>query len=528
MSIFNRVARSKLPSNVFNLSYSNKFTAKMGYLVPVDATEVVPGDIFMAGHGAFIRTQPMVSPVFANINYSVRYFFVPNRLLWENWESFITDQEKGKKALGSNHVHPYLYSKDDRTVVSGTLDDYLGLPTGFVLNNSNSATENINVLPWRAYYLIWNEYFKDENTMDDRSFLLTDGADNTDYQLQKVSWRKDYFTSALPFAQRGDAVQLLGRVMLNKEYLTDGHPQLLVESHAGGPASDTTHNFAKGHTPPLDPTHPYTTWEGQINESNQQTLALDPNGTFDVALEYSSIRKANAIQRFLERSALGGNRYAELLLAHFGTRSADASLQRPEYLGGGTMPINISPVEQNSQTSETSPQGTLAGKGVGIGSLNMNGRRIFREHGWLMAVAYIRPDAEYFQGVDRHLYKNDRYDYYWPDFQNIGEQEILNRELYAPQGDDDFKSFGYQSRFSEYKFKANQLHGMFRDSSLSSWVMPRRFSAMPTLSENFIKFSLDTSPNFAVDEDTYPPFMIDSVNVIKARRPMYYFNRGTL
>lgn len=527
MSIFSKVSRSKLPSNVFNLSYSNKYTAKMGYLIPVDATEVVPGDIFMAGHGAFIRTQPMVSPVFANINYSVRYFFVPNRLIWDNFESFITDQEKGKKNLGSNHVHPYLSPIDTLVVESGSIYDYLGLPSGFTLDSKTSSLENVNALPWRAYNLIWNEYFKDENTMDDVTVNTADGADETEYELLKVSWRKDYFTSALPWAQRGDAVQLIGRVILDPSVLDERSQQWVKY---GGALSDSDKiEFVNNGT--LIPPVPGSTNMVSIPPDSDPEIAnLDPNGTLNAAVEYSAIRKANAIQRFLERSALGGNRYAELLLAHFGTRSADASLQRPEYLGGGIMPINISPVEQNSQTSETSPQGTLAGKGVGIGSLSMNGRRIFREHGWLIAVAYIRPDAEYFQGIDRHLRKVDRFDYFWPDFQNIGEQEILNRELYASQDFDgtDFESFGYQSRYSEYKFKGNQLHGAFRDSELSSWVMPRRFEETPTLSKEFIELDLDTSPNFAVDEDVFPPFMVDSVNVIKARRPMYYFNRGTL
>ena len=219
MSIFSKVSRSKLPSNVFkDLTYTNRYTAKTGILYPVHVEEIVPGDVFFGGHGAFIRTQPMVSPMYQNFNYSIRWFFVPNRIIWDNFEAFITDQEKGKKDLGSNHVHPYLSSKTGFT--AGTIHDFLGVPMNTPMLLAGSPTSlatngsPLNALPYRAYSMIWNEYFRDENTMDAIDFATTDGGDVTDFELQRVSWRKDYFTSALPFAQRGEAVQLLGRVIL--------------------------------------------------------------------------------------------------------------------------------------------------------------------------------------------------------------------------------------------------------------------------------------------------------------------------
>ena len=249
--------------------------------------------------------------------------------------------------------------------------------------------------------------------------------------------------------------------------------------------------------------------------------------------EFSAIRRATALQRFLERSALGGNRYAELLLAHFGVRSSDASLQRPQYLGGGVAPINISPVEQTSGTladGET-PQGNLAGKGVGVGSMYMNKATMFTEHGFLIGLAYIRPDADYFNGIRRTMVKGtDRYeDYYWPDFQNIGEQEIHNFELFAAAGDpgQNNSPFGYQSRYAHLKWHGNEVHGAFR-KELRSWVAPREFSSLPTLSQDFIECDLDVDNNFAVAPDVFPPFMLEGLNVVQARRPMYYFNRGVL
>ena len=535
MGIFNKVEKVKIPQNVFkDLSYSNKFDMQLGLLYPVEVEEIIPGDIFFAGHGAMVRSQPMVTPVMHNFNYNVRYFFVPNRIIWENFESFIADQEKGKKAVGLEepHVHPYLYDKN--ISVFNSLHDMMGVPpldgaTDYRVGSGEYVSANlpINALPFRAYCMIWNEYFKDENTMDDFDFPLTDGADPTSYELLRVSWKKDYFTSALPFAQRGDEVEMIGNVFLRPEAkgnTATAYQELtgtgFYAAYADNPygayvamdkdrVDDNLHLVKTGGT----------TEYGKVN--------IDPNDTLGVELSFAAIRRANALQKFLERSALGGNRYAELLLAHFGVRSSDQSLQRPQYLGGGVSPINISPVEQTSE-SGTTPQGTLAGKGVGIGSMYMNKPMLFTEHGWLIGVAYIRPDADYCQGIRRQLLKRDRFDYYWPSFQNIGEQEIRNSELFASSlSADNDGTFGYQSRYAEYKWHGNEIHGAFR-KELRSWVAPREFTSVPTLSQQFIQCDLDISNNMAVDPKEFPPFMVEALNVVNARRPMYYFNRGGL
>lgn len=526
MSIFSKTVRSKLPANDFkDLSYSNKFDMQVGYLYPVEVEEIVPGDIFFAGHGAMIRSQPMVTPLMHNLSYNVRYFFVPDRLLWENFESYITDQEKGKRVpgLSTPHPHPYLSGKQSL----GDLHDLLGISpldgnvdfSGVTVDDYSLNGMPINALPFRAYYLIWNEYFKDENTMDDLAFSLSDGADNTDYVLQRVSWRKDYFTSALPFAQRGDPVQMIGRVILSQTsnpqnwVNAQGEPLNVLGSGQFTRNQDGSANLVS-----------------QSGSSNEMAF-LDPNGTMSAAVEFSAIRKATALQRFLERSALGGNRYAELLLAHFGVRSSDASLQRPQYLGGGVTPINISPVEQTSGTVQgETPQGTLAGKGVGVGSAYMSKRTLFTEHGWLLGLAFIRPDADYCNGIRRQMVKDgDRYDdYYWPDFQNIGEQEIKNYELFASsQGSQNIDTFGYQSRYAHYKWHGNEVHGRMR-KELRSWVAPREFSSLPTLSQEFIECYLNMDNNFAVSPEVFPPFIAETMNVVNARRPMYFFNRGVL
>lgn len=526
MSIFNKVSREKLPSNLFkDLSYSNKYDMQIGYLYPCHVEEIVPGDIFFGGHGAMVRSQAMVSPVMHNFNYTIRWFFVPNRIVWDNFESFITDQEKGKKTPGLSepHVHPYLAAKTQKP---NMLHDMLGLSPidGVTYGNQSISfySQRLdlppNALPYRGYNLIWNEYFKDENTMDDAQVLKTDGADDTEFELLRVSWKKDYFTSALPWAQRGDEVQLIGRAILantDKKQLfvnSDGDPLEYPGTGVFGVNADGTTSL-NSH----DASHDEAAW-------------LDPNDTIGVELSFNAIRRANALQKFLERSALGGNRYAELLLAHFGVRSSDQSLQRPQYLGGGVAPINISPVEQTSGTTESSltPQGNLAGKGVGVGSMYMNKPTLFTEHGWLIGVCFIRPDADYCQGISRHMVKRDRFDYYWPDFQNIGEQEIKNYELFISQDADEVTgSFGYQSRYAEYKWHGNEVHGEFRNT-LRSWVAPRTFSEQPTLSKEFIECDLDISNNMAVSPSEYPPFMVEAMNVVNARRPMYYFNRGTL
>lgn len=536
MSIFTKTVRSKLPSNEFrDLSYSNKFDMQIGLLYPVHVEEIVPGDIFFSGHGAMVRSQPLVNPVFHNFNYNVRWFFVPNRLVWENFESFITDQEKGKKQVGleNPHVHPYLndesfaqqksYSYIHDLMGVSPLDGDDGTAANRYIADYVAAGLKIDALPFRAYTLIWNEYFRDENTMDSVEFPLTDGSDFTRYDLLRVSWKKDYFTSALPFAQRGEAVQLLGRVVLGDAPYS---PQVYRNLQGTGAGQTTAQRVAVG---ALGGSYPSQALGTGTNESTVYgQVVLDPSGNYETAIEFNAIRRANALQRFLERSALGGNRYAELLLAHFGVRSSDASLQRPEYLGGGVCPINISPVEQTSSTDSSSPQGNLAGKGVGVGSMYFNKRTLFTEHGWLIGVAFIRPDADYINGIRRQLIKTDRYDYFWPDFQNIGEQEIHNWELWASTDPSDNEgTFGYQSRYSEYKWHGNEVHGMFR-SSLKSWVAPRAFNSLPTLSQEFIECNLDIANNMAVSPEKYPPFMVEGLNVVHARRPMYYFNRGTL
>ena len=535
MSIFNKVSRSKLPSNNFkDLSYSNKFDMQVGDLLPVHVEEIVPGDVFMSGHGAFIRSQPMVNPLFHNFNYEVRWFFVPNRLVWKNFESFIADQEKGTKTPGlqNPHVHPYLAQEKESPQSLNYLHDLMGMPP---LDGGDGQSINefvqdyvdadlpIDALPFRAYNLIWNEYFKDENTMDDVDVSLDDGPDTFHYNILKVSWKKDYFTSALPFAQRGDPVQMIGRVILGD---TPYSHMVVRDLDGTGAGSGTTQTLRPGGIGGSYPSHLMSTFDDQGGTPHQ--VIIDPNGNYETAIEFNAIRKANALQKFLERSALGGNRYAELLLAHFGVRSSDASLQRPQYLGGGVVPINISPVEQTSATNDTSPQGNLAGKGVGVGSMYFNKPTMFTEHGWLLGLAYIRPQADYINGIRRQLIKRDRFDYFWPDFQNIGEQEIAEWELFASSDpDENDKTFGYQSRYAHYKWHGNEIHGKFRNS-LRSWVAPRAFGQPPTLSKEFIECNLDISNNMAVSPNEYPPFMVEAMNVVNARRPMYYFNRGTL
>lgn len=541
-NIFTKAISSKLPSNNFkDLTYSNKVDMDIGYLYPIHVEDIVPGDIFFAGHGAMVRSQPMVTPLMHNFNYNIRWFFVPNRLVWTNFESFICDQEKGKKdpGLESPHVHPYIAAKTQKP---NYLHDLLGLPPldgeqdydGKLVEDYVAAGLHVDALPYRAYYMIWNEYFKDENTMDDLEYADGDGADQTEYELQKVSWKKDYFTSALPFAQRGDPVQIIGNVYLDpaaEGYDATKHQILTGLAENGWLADNTPAANALGLK--VDPNDGTTVMKVRRMTSSsadyQGFVNIDPNGTLDVGLSFNAIRRATAVQRFLERSALGGNRYAELLLAHFGVRSSDQSLQRPQYLGGGSYPINISPVEQNSATgSGETPQGTLAGKGVGVGSMYMNKPTMFTEHGYLIGVAFIRPDADYFNGIRRNYLKEDRYDYFWADFQNIGEQEIKNCELFAVDSDsDNLGTFGYQSRYAHYKWHGNEVHGAFR-KELRSWVAPREFTTLPTLSKEFIECSLDISNNMAISPEVFPPFMVEALNVVNARRPMYFFNRGVL
>ena len=477
-AVFKRVAGLHPGMSVFDLSYVKLFTCDMGKLIPVMCDEVVPGDIFKIGNQSVIRMQPLVAPVLHEINAYVHYFFVPYRLLWSGWEDFITGGADGADAS----TLPLWSPGTPQT--EGSLWDYLGFPTGLVPTASSAPV----AFPQYAYNLIFNEYYRDENLQAESP--LTGG-------IKTRNWEKDYFTSSLPWQQRGIAPAL--------------------------PISGTT----KAIWPNVDATHTPFTLQGDMTTGpivfkprygdtkgllEANTIDLSTASTFNV----SDLRLAFQIQKWMERNARAGARYTESLQAHFGVSPRDERLQRPEYIGGSKSPVIVSEVLQTSSSDATSPQGNMAGHGVSASS-TFCGKYRATEHGLIMGILSIMPRTMYQQGMDRQWLRRSRYDFYFPEFANLSEQAILNCELYATTVEATNKAiFGYQGRYDEMRTKRNMVCGQMR-STFDYWHLGRIFSSQPALNESFVQCVPDKRIFAAPSE---PGFIVQFANLIKAWRPM--------
>lgn len=561
-SIFDQVIKEVVPQSDHDLSYGNQCTLKTGLLYPVALYETVPGDVFFGGSAAFLRTQPLVAPLYTPLDMEIRYFWVPNRFVWSNWREFLTDQVKGK-AYGDlsrfEGSHPHLDFRQMNSFelaswcADGTLADFMGIPSHY------DGLVPINALPFRMYNLIWNEFFRDENLMDPAPVFTTDGDTDNDalsFHLRRVCWRKDRFTSALPWPQKGEDVNIDTLVKL---YGGDPHPDSdLVDvtqprgvvyglngqgvgsfvdpsgfiSTIGGQSVNTgraTQIYRNsptqsgnigvdGSTLSSTGFQNYPLGAPGNSNNNLTPLFFDPNGSLSSNISVRRIRQASALQRILEKKALAGSRYSEYILAMYGVRIPDAENERPVYLGGGRNPITVSPVEQMSSTDNTSPQGNLVGKGVATGSFRLNRPYLFNDFGYLMGVGFIRPQASYKNGLRRSLFKFDRDDYYNPDYQLIGEELVDRREIYYRSNYAD-NDFGYQSRYAWLKSRENEIHGDFR-GNLATWVMPHPTGQNPMLNATFVACNPTDGINFAVKESDH--YLIDLYNGFHARRPMYY------
>lgn len=505
-NLFNSIRISPPKYNRFNLSHDVKLTGKFGKLIPILCRPTLPGDVYKLTSEVLVRLAPMIAPIMTKVNVYTHFFFVPNRLVYKGWKDFITGGEDGE----SNEIYPRL--KISSSMASnfkpGSLADYLGFP---VQDNLNAPVE-LDMLPFKAYQLIYNEYYRDQNIdpevdiMEDESGIhdMT-GSPDGHIELLKLRdrcWKKDYFTSALPFAQRGEEVELPlqgdaplmrnGDPMDTKAYLS---PTNAVMPLAGGPLGG-------------DGTIKYETNSGGsygvLKNSANQALKLSggstgPNPYVDLSgisadlskassATINELRRAIKAQEFLELAARGGSRYIEQIYAYFGVRSSDARLQRPEFLGGGKSPIMISDVLQTSQSTDNSAQANPAGHGVSVQRTHGFKYRC-EEHGYIIGIMSIMPEAAYMQGMPRLFSKFDRLDYYWPQFAHLGEQEIKNKELYfqtaPPLQSVNEQTFGYTPRYAEYKTMMDSIHGDFR-SSLSFWHMGRIFSSLPGLNSAFL------------------------------------------
>ena len=507
---FSEVPRVDIPRSRFDRSHGLKTTFDADYLVPILVDDVLPGDTFNVNVSMFARLATPIHPIMDNIYVETFFFFVPYRLVWDNWEKFHGAQDDPADSI--DFTIPRCSSG---TVAVGDLGDYFGLPIGL----NCATTTDISALPFRAYNLIWDEWFRDQN-LQDSILVATDNGPDLGSETgiadvpAKRGKRHDYFTSCLPWPQKGDAVELplgtLAPVVTNAAAGTSvfvgdyGTSNYLKLSHAADPVEV---EYATGGA-------------GSTN--------LEVDLSTATAATINDLRLAFQTQRLLERDARSGTRYNEMILAHFGVTVPDYRVQRPEFLGGGSSPINITPVAQTTYQGTPTVEdakGNLAGFCTVSG--NHGFTKSFTEHGLLIGLVNARADITYSQGVERYWQKSTRYDWYYPTLAFIGEQSVLNQEIYHNSaGTNNTDVFGYQERYAEYRYKPSRLTGLMKvdaPSSLSSWHLSEDFSSLPTLGSTFIESNTGTPLDRAIAVTTEPHFIADFHFSMKCARPMPLF-----
>lgn len=532
MSIFNSIRVKKPKRSAFNLSHEVKLTCDFGELVPFVCQEVLPGDSWKLSAESLVRFAPLKTPMMSRVNVYTHFFFVPNRLLWDSWKDFITGGEDGTAAP----VFPTITLKEG--CISGTLPDYLGVPTR---KGNDKTPRTISALPFRAYWTVFNEYYRDQNLQDPIAFNTASGdwpvTSSWDIlKLQKRAWAKDYFTSALPWPQR------LPDNQVPKVPMSQGDVNVVLADRTKTPIWERASGDT-GSIPSLSPIVRGAAGQsrfGSVSSSGVSDTGHDaiynPNGTLkarfgsdsEVGFTINDFRNAYSLQRWLENNARGGARYIEQILSHFGVRSSDARLQRPEFLGGGKIPVVVSDVVQTSETSGSSPQGELAGNATAYGLNGATKKRFFEEHGIIIGIMSVMPVAAYQDGLPRFFMKRDKFDFAFPEFAHLGEQEIKNGELYYQGTDEDNEVFGYTPRYAEYRFINSSVHGDFRNS-LSQWVLARRFNSLPGLNGTFVQCG-DSSLNdvFAVQQSNTDHLWVQMYVKCHAVRPLPKYSTPSL
>jgi hypothetical protein len=559
---FSQIPNSPIQRSVFDRSHDYKTTMDAGYLIPFFVDEVLPGDTFKLRVNAFVRMNTLIAPFMDNVFMDTFFFFVPTRLVWDNWQRFCGEQKNPGDS--TDFLIPSLAGTNKFS--TGEIFDYMGIPTDVVINSTSTP---INALPFRAYNLIYNEWFRDENLIDSIPVNTGDGPDLvTNYTLRKRAKRHDYFTSALPWPQKGPSVEigLSGNAPVNgfdgstsfdfvspsfngsvanggfqlgannSNYLnglkinwgsgaTQGGlegSQILQKQYGSGytniigqvGSTDTDFNFAgslQGYN--------FKFSGGKLTAlGSTDGIYADLSGVNAVSI--NDLRQAFQIQKFYEKWARGGSRYTETLRVMFNVISPDARLQRPEYLGGTHSRVNIVPTAQTSSTDSTSPQSNLSAFGV-LGDSAHGFNKSFVEHGYVIGLVCLRADITYQQGLNRMWSRRQLFDFYWPTLAHLGEQVVYNREIYTQGDEQDNGVFGYQERYAEYRYKPSMITGKLRSTdpqTLDVWHLAQKFDTLPKLNQGFIEENPPINRVIAVQNE--PQFFADFWFDLKTSRPM--------
>lgn len=501
---FAEVPKANISRSTFNRSHGLKTTFDSGLLVPIYVDEALPGDTFTMSMNGFIRMSTPLHPVMDNLYADTHFWFVPNRLLWSAWPNFMGEEESPGDDV--DYLVPRLNS--GTIVPEGTIGDYMGLPTGQVLGQCNA-------LHLRAYNLVWSEHYRDQNLQERPALNTGDGPDNyADYQLLRRGKRHDYFTSALPFLQKGDPVTI--PIGTRADVTFDGNfgDPVDVQVGATGPV------IRRLTTEIIPPAINENVVVDSVGDGQQNVLYA--NLASATAATINELRQAFQVQKLLERDARGGTRYTEIIKSHFGVTSPDARLQRPEYLGGGTTMISINPVANTAGGDGTTlqPTGTLGA--IGTAAWSGHGwHKSFTEHGVLIGLVSIRADLTYQQRLDRMWWRQTRLDYFWPALQHLGEQEVYQGELEFVSGTEN-GVWAFQERHAEYRFKPSNITGAFRSNAaqpLHAWHFAQDFGGVvPPLNDSFIQEAPEVNRALAIK--TEPEFIADMWFNLKCARPM--------